>query len=117
LLRRSSHSLITLYVSAESVTVFAAAVLLKYIVPWSQSNNAKDLIRKMLHPDAGQRLTLAAVRKHPFCAGSVPPVFRALASEMHDKALLTSDDPRDDLYEAGLKKVGCPCVVAACCAL
>lgn len=59
----------------------------------------------MLHPDAGQRLSLATVRKHPFCAGSVPPVFRALSSEMHDKALLTSDDPRDDLYEAGLKKV------------
>lgn len=59
----------------------------------------------MLHPDPLTRITLSAVRKHPFCVGYVPPVFRAMASEMQDKALLTSEDPREDLYEAALKKV------------
>lgn len=69
-----------------------------------QSNNAKDLIRKMLHPDPTERLTLAGVRKHPFSAGAVPAPFRAIPINMQDKALLTSDDPREDLYEAALKK-------------
>ncbi len=75
-----------------------------------QSNNAKDLIKRMLHPDPLQRATIAQVRKHAFCAGSAPPVFRAISSEMLDKALLTSEDPREDLYEAALKKVrNCLC--------
>lgn len=78
------------------------ALLVRYA---PQSNNAKDLIKKMLHPDPLQRATLAQVRKHPFCGGAAPPIFRAIPSEMSDKALLTSEDPREDLYEAALKKV------------
>lgn len=68
------------------------------------STNAKDLLRRMLHPDCASRITLSAVRKHAFVGGSLPPPFRAVAGEIADKALLTSEDPREDLYEAALKK-------------
>ena len=68
------------------------------------SNAAKDLIRRMMHPDPLKRITLARARRHPWCAPAASAVIRQLSMPL-DRSLLVSDDPARDLYEAALRKM------------
>lgn len=73
-------------------------------IPDYLSSAARDLIRRLLHPDPLKRLSPAKARKHPWCSPMAPLVIRSLAVP-EDKSLLISDDPSDDLCELALRKV------------
>jgi serine/threonine protein kinase len=67
------------------------------------SNAARDLIRRMLHPDPQKRIPLGRARRHPWAAPLASTVLRQVAMPL-DRSLLISDDPAADLYEAALAK-------------
>ena len=78
-----------------------AAAQLRF--PHHVSNAAKDLIRRMLHPDPLKRIPLARARRHPWAAPLASAVLRQVSLPL-DRSLLISDDPAGDLYEAALAK-------------
>ncbi|KAA0152872.1 hypothetical protein FNF31_06569 [Cafeteria roenbergensis] len=78
-----------------------AAAQLRF--PDHVSNAAKDLVRRMLHPDPLKRIPLARARRHPWAAPLASAVLRQVAMPL-DRSLLISDDPANDLYEAALAK-------------
>jgi hypothetical protein len=78
-----------------------AAAQLRF--PEHVSNAAKDLIRRMLHPDPLKRIPLGRARRHPWAAPLASSVLRQVAMPL-DRSLLISDAPASDLYEAALAK-------------
>lgn len=70
------------------------------------SGPARDLLRRMLHPDPASRLRLGDARSHPWLAPTVASQpHLQLHSSPSDRSLLVSADPHRDLTEIGLRKM------------
>ena len=74
-------------------------------LPDFMSHAVKDLLRRMLHPDATKRVTVAQIRRHCWCATPVQALTRQL-KHAADHSLLVSDCAEDDLFMAVVVKCG-----------
>ena len=69
--------------------------------PEHVSAEARDLIRRILHPDPARRMTLATARTHPWLA----PAPRIVALPPSDHSVRISDEPSADLLEGVIDRL------------
>lgn len=73
-------------------------------LPDHMSSAVKDLLRRMLHPDATKRATLSQVRRHAWCAAPVAAMTRQLRIPQ-EHSVRISEPPEADVFEVTLIKM------------